>query len=257
MEERGLAAHLCRLVVLLVLLAAAPAWAQTITGLTPTTYRIARLTEGSQYYVDRPYTLSSIPPSLAGGQYVMVANADKVITSTVHITFAVDQPVTVFIAYDSRATALPTWLGAWAATGETLGTTDVPLRVYRRAYPTAGTVTLGGNQAPPGDANTHYVAVVQPLAIPPAPAMPGAPVVQRIETRVLEWQDNAGNERETQVERSTDGGQTFEPLTTLPPNPTNTSTYTDRAVQRGVTYCYRVRAANEFGLSAYSNVACH
>jgi hypothetical protein len=36
----------------------------------------------------------------------------------------------------------------------------------------------------------------------------------------------------------------------------NTTSYVDANVTSGFTYCYRVRAANNYGVSDYSNEAC-
>jgi hypothetical protein len=36
----------------------------------------------------------------------------------------------------------------------------------------------------------------------------------------------------------------------------NVTSYVDTSVNRGVTYCYQVRAVNSAGASAYTNEAC-
>lgn len=70
----------------------------------------------------------------------------------------------------------------------------------------------------------------------------------------LTWRDNATNEAQFLVERSTDSGATFAPIATAPPrNNTGNVTFVDTAVTLGSTYQYRVRAVNVAGSSGPSN----
>jgi hypothetical protein len=82
---------------------------------------------------------------------------------------------------------------------------------------------------------------------PPAPptALVGNSQGDRVELR---WQDNSGDETLMVVERSADGVN-FLPIATLG---ANASRYTDVPPVAGVTYKYRVRAGNAFGLSSPS-----
>lgn len=70
------------------------------------------------------------------------------------------------------------------------------------------------------------------------------------------WVDNSNNETNFVLERKAVACATALPafgvLVTLP---ANTVTYVDNAVTEGVTYCYRVKATNAAGDSAYSNTA--
>ncbi len=68
----------------------------------------------------------------------------------------------------------------------------------------------------------------------------------------LSWLDNADNESNFLVERSTSVGGGYIQIATLG---ANVRTYTDNTVFRKSTYFYRVRAANTGGRSSYSNVA--
>ena len=123
------------------------------------------LQTGNTYYVDATYTLNSIPPVLANGRWIMTANADWNNTSSSLITFVVDRPVTVYIAYDAGATATPNWMGGYINTGMTVGSTDPSspvLNLYSSTY-SAGTITLGGNLAAGASgANSNYVVIVVP-----------------------------------------------------------------------------------------------
>jgi hypothetical protein len=68
----------------------------------------------------------------------------------------------------------------------------------------------------------------------------------------LSWVDNADNEENLLVERSTTVSGGYIQIATLS---ANTRTFTDNTVFRKTTYYYRVRAANAGGRSSYSNVA--
>ena len=67
----------------------------------------------------------------------------------------------------------------------------------------------------------------------------------------LDWTDNSVNEGSFPIERSTDGVNFFSLVTVG----ANTTHWDDNTVQSGTTYYYRVRAWNNDGYSAYSNIA--
>jgi fibronectin type 3 domain-containing protein len=67
------------------------------------------------------------------------------------------------------------------------------------------------------------------------------------------WQDNSTNEDNFQAERKTGTNGTYGQIAVVQ---ANTTSYVDTSVTKGTTYCYRVRAVNSAGTSAYSNEAC-
>ncbi|MCB0119542.1 MAG: hypothetical protein KDD72_10975, partial [Anaerolineales bacterium] len=69
----------------------------------------------------------------------------------------------------------------------------------------------------------------------------------------LTWTDNSNNETSFEVERGSDAAGPFSALTSVAANVTS---YPDGTVLPLTQYCYRVRAVNGGGSSAYSNVAC-
>jgi len=100
------------------------------------------------------------------------------------------------------------------------------------------------------------ISVVLVPTAPPPPVPPAAPsdltATQQAGLEVsLDWVDNANNETGFVIERSTDG-VIFSPLTTVT---ADTNAYIDAAVSAGVTYSYQVAAVNDFGTSAFSNIA--
>ena len=80
----------------------------------------------------------------------------------------------------------------------------------------------------------------------------------------LTWTDNADNENEFRVERcrvtATSGNPChhFRPIATLEAAESSgdQATWVNNRINVGRTFCYRVRAFNSSGASAYSNIAC-
>ena len=69
----------------------------------------------------------------------------------------------------------------------------------------------------------------------------------------LTWKDNSSNESGLKIERKTMTSRTFAQIATVGVNITS---YTDSDLTAGTVYCYRVRAFNTAGNSAYSNEDC-
>lgn len=72
-------------------------------------------------------------------------------------------------------------------------------------------------------------------------------------TLAMSWTDNASDEDGFTVERRDGAGGSFQVVATLGPD---VSAYVDSGVTAGGAYCYRVRAFNLAGPSAYTNEAC-
>jgi len=69
----------------------------------------------------------------------------------------------------------------------------------------------------------------------------------------LNWTDNADDEANVEVETATSSSGPFSALATLG---ANTTTYAHTGLALNSEHCYRVRAANVAGASAWSSVAC-
>jgi len=120
-------------------------------------------------FIDRTHKIISVPSAQNGGVLIRTANNDKYVNVANHLTFSVNQPSIITVAYDSRATSRPTWLndGTWTATGTVITATDStgPLnyRLYTKTV-AAGNVTLGGNrQGVSPVAICNYVVIVKPV----------------------------------------------------------------------------------------------
>ena len=146
----------------------APKAFANVTILSPSNYAVATdLQLGDTYYLDRSYTLTSIPSELGstGEEWIKTRNGDKSNTSTSFLQFNIAQDSTIYVAYDPRATALPTWLTGFTATGLTIGVTDFGMdhfNVYAKDF-SAGTVVLGGNNAAGASGvGSMYIVIVKP-----------------------------------------------------------------------------------------------
>jgi hypothetical protein len=122
---------------------------EIVSNLTPATYEVTTLSPGDEYYVDRDYTIISMPSDLQGAVGIKTANDDKSVSTETHIEFDLSQKADVYIAYDNRAISLPDWMGGFSAIGESIAVGDEdasPLQLYKKAFP-SGHVALGGNMA--------------------------------------------------------------------------------------------------------------
>jgi hypothetical protein len=79
---------------------------------------------------------------------------------------------------------------------------------------------------------------------------PGVAVAAQL---TLSWTDNASDETGYRVERKIGSGGSYSEIAILAANSTS---HTDPNLAAATTYCYRVRAFNTAGVSAYSNEAC-
>lgn len=89
---------------------------------------------------------------------------------------------------------------------------------------------------------------------PPSIAAPSglSATAQSSSSIALSWTDNANNEQNYQVERSTSSSSGFSVIATLG---ANSSSYTDNGLNASTTYYYRVQASSGSTSSAYSNTA--
>lgn len=124
--------------------------------------------------------------------------------------------------------------------------------------PAFGNWTLTIRDTRPGNGGTltGWQLDVYTLNEPPAPpsglSVLTPVVANNIASIHLIWLDNSGNETGFEVERAQFNTTAFSRIATVGPNVTE---YTDQLRTNG-TFCYRVRAVNATGASAYSNEGC-
>ena len=138
-----------------------------VTVNQPSGYSVTDLQEGIEYYNDRTYTLVTLPQSMQDGneQLIVTSNDDKEQTSETFLEFTLSNQATVYVAYDSRASSLPTWLeSGFTPTDMSIDVTDAmgSFNVYEATYG-AEMVQLGGNAASGEDgAASNYIVIVVP-----------------------------------------------------------------------------------------------
>jgi hypothetical protein len=118
-----------------------------------------------------------------------------------------------------------------------------------------GWIDVVGGKAPPSyPAGTDYSLYYQLGGAGDPPSAPSNLVASAISSSQIDltWTDNASDETNFEVERSTDGIN----FTLLPPPlDANAISYSDSGLAASTTYYYQVRATNANGASAYSNIA--
>lgn len=142
-----------------------------ITVSTTNAYATAALEGGDHYYTDRigeqRHVLVDVPEDLECGQWIKTANDDKFVSTFPHLSFTLAQDASVYIGYDSRATSEPAWLASgFTPVAERIDILDSDFSqefdLLRRDFE-AGTVELGGNNAP--GAGSNYVVVALPVDV--------------------------------------------------------------------------------------------
>lgn len=119
-----------------------------------------RVQNGKNVYVDRDYTFSDLPASLAGADWLQTADADQRYSAVDLIELAVVGGSVVTIAHDERA-PLPEWLAKqFSATSESLTVNGTPMKLFQRPMAKDGSLTFGSNtDGTPVRANQYVVFV--------------------------------------------------------------------------------------------------
>jgi hypothetical protein len=119
-------------------------------------------------FIDRYYPIQSISAGLKNGVLIQTAMDDKGVVEEKHLMLQFDQDAVVYVAYDKRATSLPTWLrNGWTnVANESVSTTDAgagPMKIYKKVVSAYHDLVLGGNhQGGPNGAGSNYFIVVKP-----------------------------------------------------------------------------------------------
>ncbi len=118
---------------------------------------------GNQLYLDETFTVTTVPTAIRDGRWIIGSNAARTSTAASTVSFSVDRPVSVYIAYDAAAGLRPAWMSGFVDTGQVVSTTNPAaptLKLYVKSFP-IGAVVLGGNLSSPAvGARANYVAIV-------------------------------------------------------------------------------------------------
>ena len=121
---------------------------------------------GDVLYIDQTYTLSgSIPAALTDGRWIRTANADRNKSNSDYLSFYISKSSSVYVALDINA-SVPSWFATQGFVAQSLQIqtthpTAPVLRLYRRDYTGAQTVTLGGANSASTGAAANYVVIVK------------------------------------------------------------------------------------------------
>lgn len=136
-----------------------------ITSLSGKTYELGENFDmGSKQYIDRNYTLASVPVTVKGAKYIRTANNDKQDIQNNFLTFHTNVPSTVYVAHDNRLSQKPTWLLGFTQTTDTIYAPGAGnFTLYKKDF-TAGMITLGANSVSgftTGNSSMYTVIVVK------------------------------------------------------------------------------------------------
>ena len=125
--------------------------------------REVQLKEGDQLYLDRAYKIRKIPKRFKGYQWLTTSNDYKNFSEGEFLSFELAKPSKVYVAYDSRSTAIPGWLqDSYKGTDENIevqiGNLVIEMKIYERNY-SAGPVSLGGNKFSPATGACFLVKI--------------------------------------------------------------------------------------------------
>ena len=130
------------------------------------TFKTDILETGDKYYVDRSFTLKSIPGNYTDYMWIVspANNGHRFDLGDSFITFMVNEDVSVFVGYDTRFIELmPNWLKEWKDTkDEITDNYDNSFRLYEKSFP-KGKVVLGNNTTPIQPGRLMYIVLVKEL----------------------------------------------------------------------------------------------
>lgn len=119
-----------------------------ISNVWPQHYEVAEAVAGMQYYTDNTAALTEIPGWLNHEQCIRTSLADEDVDAFPYISFTVDRPVNVYIAYDTAIENMPNWVQVFEKMEGHFCTISTPVnrrfQVMQLPFP-AGVVQLGAN----------------------------------------------------------------------------------------------------------------
>ena len=128
-----------------------------ITSLNKSTYQLIFMNQGDLIYIDREYTISSIPSLLNGLLWMKTANDDKMAGDSDFLSFDVSDSTDIYVAYDTQIAALPDWLSDWNPVNEqVVDSRGAQFDLYTKSF-SAGNIILGGNEGSADD-NMYLLA---------------------------------------------------------------------------------------------------
>ena len=150
---------------------------------TGQSYRVGVANLGALPYIDRTYTLGTLPPALVNQEMIQTSNNDDYVVTPAHLTFTLSASADVYVAYSALATNLPGWANGFTLTPGTITAGGAgTFNIYKKTFP-AGNVTLGGNDRAATGANSNYFVIAlkaQAAAPPPIASQPAGALITQI-----------------------------------------------------------------------------
>jgi polygalacturonase len=122
----------------------------------------SNLQVGNQQYGDRTFSLTAVPPSVAGNEWIRTANDSKAYASDPLATFTVTSSADVYVAHNDSISTKPSWLSGWTDTGENIVNNESTPRtfsLYKKSFTANSTVSLGNNGS---TSYGMYIVIVKP-----------------------------------------------------------------------------------------------
>ena len=120
-----------------------------VVGLTKDNYELAYLNVGDQYYVDRNYSINSLPEEMNDYLWIKTANDDRDKKGEDFLSFQLTEATKIYVAFDSRALNYPNWLvNDFYRVGKNIGVSEYADKLdlwVKECEP--GVITLGANLA--------------------------------------------------------------------------------------------------------------
>ena len=104
---------------------------------------------GNAQYGDRSYTITSVPSTLTGANWIRTANNSKSTTNNPLVTFSINQQAAVYVAVDTRIGKLAWMDASWVDISTSLTNSEATpktFELFKKTFP-AGTVSLGPNNS--------------------------------------------------------------------------------------------------------------
>jgi hypothetical protein len=134
--------------------------AALVAGMNKAAYAVAQVGVGDTYYIDRPYTVSSIPDSLKGLIWIKTAKEDNTNSDSEFLRISLTENTQIYLAVDPRMSPLPAWMSEWKAQKmQIVDSRGDKFNVLSKIC-NAGDAVLGGNGGYPED--NMYIVLLKP-----------------------------------------------------------------------------------------------
>lgn len=217
-----------------------------ITNLVPSKYEVTSFDVGTRTFVDRTYTIQTMPDKYRGYRGIQTANDDKDKT-TLDFHFTISHAAEIYVVLRSSLSPIPGGaLDGFRYTGDVIYTSDLnpAYNVWRKTYP-AGVVSLGPKPGAGNNESMYFVLLRAADAEAPSVPTDVEAAYQSSSSICITWAASTDNVGVVGYRVYRNGVFVGAAAGT---------DYTDGGLTPGTTYSYTVAAFDGSGnLSAQSN----